>query len=339
MKEIDGRHLEGGGQIVRSAVAQSAITGTPVRIFNIRAGRERPGLRPQHIEGIKAAAKICRAQLSGCNPGSTEIRFTPQTISGGDYVIDIKTAGSVTLVLQTLAPITFYAKDPSHITIRGGTAVPFSPTSEYFEHVMTKILARMGIQMRVATRKHGFYPAGGGEISATIQPGTVQSLDLLERGPLEKVEAVAVASEDLRRARVAERMLDGVKNIIPEIMSECRYVKSPSVGCYISCRVLYQNSCLGADALGRRGKRAEDVGKDAATVLERAISDSAVIDRWMVDQIIPYLALAARTTGQGSKIKISGLSKHAQTNMWVVSSFLPIGFRTENDILECYLKE
>ncbi|UCC12253.1 MAG: RNA 3'-terminal phosphate cyclase [candidate division WOR-3 bacterium] len=339
MNEIDGSYLEGGGQIIRTTIALSAITRTPVHLYNIRAGREKPGLRPQHIEGIKAAAQMCTADVSGLDPGSTEIHFTPQALHGGDFVIDIKTAGSVTLVMQTLIPVALHTTEPVHIIVRGGTAVPFSPTSEYFEHVLLTFLARMGIEMRVTTKKHGFYPAGGGEISVSIQPGAMRSLDLVERGSLERIEVVSVAHVDLRHARVAERMLAGFKNIIPEIETQYRYVKAASVGCFISSRALFQNSSIGADELGRRGRRAEDVGKDAATALQRAISGEGAIDRWMVDQIIPFVALAARATGRGSNIKIPELSNHARTNMWVVSSFLQVGFRAENNILECYLKE
>jgi RNA 3'-terminal phosphate cyclase len=167
----------------------------------------------------------------------------------------------------------------------------------------------------------------------------MRPLDLVERGSLEKIEVVSVAHDDLRHARVAERMLAGFKNIMPDIVTEYRYVKAVSIGCFISSRALFQNSRLGADELGRRGKRAEDVGKDAARTLQRAISDNGAIDHWMVDQIIPYLALAARETGTGSKITIPGLSSHARTNMWVVSSFLQVGFRTGSGILECYPKE
>ncbi len=339
MKEIDGSYLEGGGQIVRTAIALSAITRTPIRLFSIRAGREKPGLRPQHVEGIKAAAKMCGADVSGLNHGSTEVRFTPHAINGGDIIVDIKTAGSATLVLQTLTPMALYAAQPVHITIRGGTAVPFSPTSEYFEHVLLEFLARMGIQMHATTGRHGFYPSGGGEISVTIQPGNMKSLDLIERGALEKIVVVSVAHDQLRHARVAERMLAGFKNIIPEVATECRYVKALSVGCFISSRARFENSSFGADELGRRGKRAEDVGKDAALALQRAMSGNGAIDRWMVDQIIPYLALAAQVTGKKSRIKIPDLSNHARTNMWVVSTFLQVGFCTEDGILECYFNE
>lgn len=338
MIEIDGSYLEGGGQIVRSAVALSTITGKGVRIFNIRAGRKKPGLRPQHLEGIAAAAKMCRADTSGLTPGSTELQFSPHEIIGGNYSIDIKTAGSVTLILQMLVPIALHANERVELTIRGGTAVPFSPTVEYFQHVPCRILARMGIEITVLMRKHGFYPAGGGEISAHIQPGEVCTMELVERGALEKIEAMSIAQRNLRNRRVAERMLDGFKSILPDVRTEYRYVDTLSPGCFISSRAHFQDSSLGADELGRRGKRAEDVGSDAALMLKKEIAAGAAIDRWMVDQIIPYLALATCKTGAVPRVKIPDLSKHARTNMWVVSAFLPVGFRVEKNILECFIE-
>lgn len=339
MIEIDGSYREGGGQIVRSAVSLSAVTGKGVQIYNIRAGRERPGLRQQHLEGIRAAADMCGANVTGLRKGSTEIEFVPHAIAGGDYSIDIKTAGSVTLVLQTLVPIALHAKERTKVFIRGGTSVPFSPTIKYVEHVLCRFLKHMGADMTVTIVNHGFYPAGGGEIRACIRPGSVRSVELIERGPLEKIRAMSIAHTSLRERRVAERMLAGFQHILPDVDADCRYVDARSTGCFISSQAHFENSCLGADELGRPGKRAEDVGKDAALTLERAIAHDAVMDRWMVDQIIPYLALAACAGGAGSKIRIPELSEHAKTNMWVVSAFLPVRFNADKNILKCFLIE
>jgi RNA 3'-terminal phosphate cyclase (ATP) len=339
MKEIDGSYCEGGGQIVRSAVALSAITRKDIHLFNIRAGREKPGLRPQHLEGISAAAKMCGAAVSGLKPGSTEIEFVPHAVKGGNYVVDIKTAGAVTLILQTLVPIALHANEPVELLIRGGTAVPYSPTTEYLEHVSSRLLTRMGVGINVQTEKHGFYPAGGGEVSAFIQPGIVHSVELIERGSLEKIEVISIAQRTLRNRRVAERTLDGFKTVLPDVDGECKYVDALSPGCFISSRAHFRNSSLGADELGRRGKRAEEVGEEAAANLKKGLATEAAIDSWMVDQIIPYLALAAHETGEASRVRIPGLSQHARTNMWVISAFLPVRFHEEKNILECFIKE
>jgi len=339
MIEIDGSYREGGGQIVRSAVSLSAVTGKAVHICNIRAGRERPGLRQQHLEGIRAAAEMCGADVTGLRQGSTEIEFLPHAIAGGDYAVDIKTAGSVTLVLQTLVPIALHAKERTQVLVRGGTAVPFSPTIEYVEHILCRFLKHMGVDLNIMTKNHGFYPAGGGEIAACIRPGAVQSVELIERGHLEKIRVISIAHTSLRERRVAERMLAGFTHILHDVETEYRYVDTRSTGCFISSQAVFENSCMGADKLGRPGKRAEDVGKNAALTLERAIAHDAVMDRWMVDQIVPYLALAACTSNAGSKIKIPELSEHAKTNMWVVSAFLPVRFNADKNILKCFLIE
>jgi RNA 3'-terminal phosphate cyclase (ATP) len=336
MIEIDGSHQEGGGQIVRSAIALSAITGKGVHIRNIRAGRERPGLRQQHLEGIRAAAAMCGADISGLKKGATEIEFLPHAITGGDHVVDIRTAGSVTLVLQTLVPIALHAKERTRVLIRGGTAVPFSPTITYFEHVLCRFLKNMGADIVVTTARHGFYPAGGGEIHAAILPGSVRPVEIIERGPLENIRAMSIAHTDLRNARVAQRMIEGFKHILPGVEAEYRYVDAHSTGCFISSQAHFKNSSLGADALGRPGKRAEHVGRDAALTLKRAMTRDPVMDSWMVDQIIPYMALAACTRDARSKVKIPGLSEHAETNMWVIREFLPVRFHEEQNILECF---
>jgi RNA 3'-terminal phosphate cyclase (ATP) len=335
MIEIDGSYLEGGGQIIRTAISLSAITQKPVHIFNIRKGREKPGLRPQHLEGMRAAAKICSAETDGLTLNSLEVVFKPGDIQGGTYTIDTKTAGSITLILQTLVPIGIFAKAPLTLTIRGGTAVPFSPTTEYFQHILCFFLEKMGIHIFIDTKKHGFYPKGGGEVLLKVEPNKLQNINLVESGELKKIDVVSIASKYLKQSQVAERMIEGYKKILPKADARFQYVDTISPGCFIRSHAHFENSKLGADALGKRGKRAEDVGLEAAQKLKESLDTGAPIDSWMVDQILPYMALAAIYTKEPSHIKIPQLTKHAETNVWVIRKFLAVDIEIQNNIMSC----
>lgn len=335
MIEIDGNHLEGGGQILRTAIALSAITSKAVTIGDIRKGREKPGLKPQHFEGIVAAAKISNAEVDGLAMNSTRISFVPGKIRGGTYTVDTRTAGSVTLILQCLIPIAIFSDAPVELAIKGGTAVPYSPTTEYFVNIFCQMVEKFGISIVVKTRCHGFYPRGGGRVEVRIEPATLHNVVIHDRGPLEMVDVMAIASEHLRETRVAERMVEGFRMVLPKSRCQTQYIDVPSPGCFIRSFARFRNSIIGSDGVGKKGKRAEAVGQETAQTLKREMKTMAVIDRWMVDQVVPYMALATAHSGEESSIRISGLSKHAQTNIWVVGQFLPVRFQCENNILRC----
>jgi RNA 3'-phosphate cyclase len=335
MLEIDGSYLEGGGQILRTAIALSVVTHQDIRLYNIRKGREKPGLRPQHLEGIAAAASMCHARVDGLRLNALDVSFTPGNIKGGSYTIDTRTAGSVTLILQTLVPIAIHAQSSLDLVIKGGTAVPFSPTIEYFQHIFCSMLKKMGITVIVEVHRHGFYPQGGGEIFVRIEPAHIKTIELIERGALQGIDVLAIASNHLKQARVAERMISGFREIYADAHTSMHYSDTRSAGCFIHSQARFEKSTLGADALGKRGKRAEDVGMDAARELRSAIDADATIDSWMVDQIIPYMALAVVRTGTPSKVKIPQLTQHAKTNIWVVKQFLPVNFEVTDTMLIC----
>jgi RNA 3'-phosphate cyclase len=335
MIKIDGSYLEGGGQILRTAIALASIARQSVTIRNVRKGRKNPGLRPQHLEGIAAASRMCGADVGGLRMQSVEIDFAPGDIRAGTYTIDTHTAGSITLVLQVLLPIALFAPAPVALVVKGGTAVPFSPTIDYFKEVLCYYLYHMGCTITLRVKKHGFYPAGGGEASAVIQPATLCPLTITEQGAFQKIKATAVASLHLKDTRVAERMIDGFTSVISEAETTCSYVQSNSPGCFIDAVAYYENCSLGASTLGEIRQRAETVGHDAAQHVKHIIATDATVDSWMVDQIIPYMALATYTSGHRSQVRIPHMSKHAKTNVWVVEQILPVVFKESDSLLTC----
>jgi len=335
MTDIDGGHLEGGGQILRTAVALSAITSEPVRIHNIRKGRDNPGLRPQHLHGIAAAKQICNAQCQGLRMNSTEVTFAPGKISGGTYSIDTKTAGSVTLILQTLIPIVFSADSPVELVVRGGTAVPFSPTVDYFRYVFCSMLRMFGLHLKVEVRHHGFYPRGGGEVLVRTTPSVPEPVRSIDRGDVKQTCVWAVASDHLKSAMVAERMLKAFSDSEQDVKLNCSYAHTNSAGCFLTACTEFDMGVVGISSLGRRGKPAEVVGSEVADGLRKAIECNASVDEWMVDQLIPFMALATYRSGEPSEIKIPSLTKHAQTNIWVAEKFLGVAFEIEEDLLTC----
>jgi RNA 3'-phosphate cyclase len=335
MIEIDGAHLEGGGQIIRTAIAFSVLTNEVVHVFNIRKGRDNPGLRPQHLHGISTAGLICDAEIKGLDMKSTDVTFIPGKIRGGRYSIDTKTAGSITLILQTLVPIGLFADLPLELVIKGGTAVPFSPTIGYFSYVFSPLLRMVGGNLEIEVKRQGFYPKGGGEVFVRINPSNLKPLRMKDRGSVQSVRAWIFASSHLKGARVAERMLIGFSSVIKDAETEFSYVDAISPGCFITARAQCDNGILGADALGKRGKPAERVSLEAANDLKIAIDSNASVDVWMVDQLIPFMALATYHTGEPSEVSIPLLAKHAKTNIWVVQKFLQLVFKTDNSVLRC----
>jgi len=331
--EIDGSYGEGGGQVLRTAVSLSAVTGKPCHIFNIRAGRPNPGLAAQHLAGIKAAAQLCDAHLEGARTGAQEVRFQPARIRGGRYHIAVGTAGAVTLVLQALVPIALQADEETTLEIEGGTDVAWSPTIDYFIHVHCYYLKAWGAQIEVEILRRGFYPQGGGRVRVKIRPYTASPgpLRLEERGPVRAVEVWSVASKALRRARVVERQLEGFRSAwqdrYPLGPIYPLYVDSHSPGTSFHAYADCERSRLGACAIGRRGKRAEVVGREAAELLLEELASGAAVDRWMADQLMPYLGM------YGGSLRTSRITGHIRTNIWVTEHFLPHRFTIQESTI------
>ena len=323
--EINGSYLESGGQILRTSIALSVITGKACRVFNIRKGRPRPGLALQHLLGIQALAKLSNGKLEGAQIGSEEIKFYPGILDRSQSFLELKieTAGSITLLLQALIPPTLFLQNPLEITFKGGaTDTFFSPTIDYLRYVFLKILEKLGPKIEIAILRRGFYPEGGAKVKVKIYPSKLKALKLTERGKLEKILVISGASKFLESRKVAERQVAGVREILGKLKlpleEKIEYYDTQCPGSQVCILAEFENTIIGADNLGKLGKRAEDIGKETALELLKEAKSEACLDKHLADQILPYLALA-----QGkSKVKVSQITNHCKTNIWVIEKFL-----------------
>lgn len=326
--EIDGSFGEGGGQILRTALSLSCITGSELSICNIRKGRKKPGLMPQHITCINAAALITHAQVRGNRAGSTEIKFTPGKIRPGKYVFDIKTAGSCSLVFQTLMPLIFGDK-PSDVTIRGGTHVPFSPPYHYISSIFLPTLSRLGINIDSSIRTYGYYPKGGGEVNFHIFPAEkITGINLASRGGLRSISLMSGVSG--LPISIAERQKDSAMGLLSALSADGEVMEAPSPGqgTFVFLKAEYENSAAGFASLGKKGKPAEKVGREAAEEFMDFHSTSACIDPYLADQIVIYLGLA----GENSSFTTSRITRHLLTNLGVIEKFLNIIYKIEGEL-------
>jgi RNA 3'-terminal phosphate cyclase (ATP) len=325
MIEVDGSLGEGGGAMVRVATALAAVTGNDLHLFNIRHGRPRSGLMPQHLHSVKAVAQLSQAEVEGLEIESNELFFYPQKIKGGNFRVDVGTAGSISLILQSFMIPAFRAKKPVKITIKGGTDVPWSPPLDYLENVTLPILEMMGCQANLKLLKRGFYPPGGGEVQMEIFPSQIKPLNL-EELKIVRICGVSHASKlplhiATRQKEVAERILKKEGYDVDIRIENSQNSLSPGTGLVLWTE---NGSRVGGSALGKRGKRAEKVGAEAANNLLKQINTGAPVDNYMADQIIPYMALAG-----DSRVKVSELSYHTLTNIEITKKITGADFKVE----------
>ena len=323
MIEVDGSHGEGGGQLLRMALALSSVTRLPVTVDRIRAGRPNPGLAAQHVTAVRAVAALASAEVGGLELGSSRIVFHPGDLVGGDHAFDVGTAGSVTLVLQACLPAAFASTTSTHLRVVGGTDVKWSPPLDYFARVFLPWIRRLGGQADLLSHRRGYYPRGGGEVELVVQPTPVWSpIQISDPGALERVRGVAHVSnlpEDIpkRMKAAALRRLHGVQDAKIE---ERAYPSEDAVG-QGGAVVLWaerEHTLLGADALAERGKSSERVGEEAAESLEAEILSGATVDVRAADQIVAYLALCDKP----SSFLVREVSAHLRTMAWLVPQFL-----------------
>ena len=337
MITIDGSYGEGGGQVLRTALALSALLGEPVRIENIRAKRPNPGLQAQHLTGVFAIAEVCEAKLEGAELGSMELTFIPRRKpKPGAYFFDVAkarkggSAGATTLVLQTLLFPLVKAPGTSKLVIKGGTHVAWSPPFHYVKHVLFPTLARMGIEVRADIERWGWYPIGGGEIRVTVRGGAdVRGIDLTERGPLKRLWGISAYSNlpDHIGVRQKERTIQLLRRY--DLDAEIKVIKAPSPG-KGTCVFLvaeFANAVASFTALGERGKRAEKVAEEAVTEFLSYLKSGAALDKHLADQLILPMALADTP----SAFTTCEVTRHLLTNVWVVEQFLGQRFEVEGE--------
>jgi RNA 3'-terminal phosphate cyclase (GTP) len=353
MIELDGSYLEGGGQIVRTALALSAITEKSFEITNIRKGRKKPGLKNQHLFCIKALEELCNAKTGHAELGSEKLRFLPGKIKPKTLSIDIGTAGSISLLLQSLFIPTIFAKSKIKIKITGGTDVSWSPQFDYLQQVIIPQLKKYA-DIETSLLKRGYYPKGGGTVEIKIKPKfnlenleEIPKINLTEQHNIILVKGISHASSDLQEANVAERQAKTAKFILSKlncpIQIRTEYCQTLSTGSGITLWVIFSKDPeeidalhpirIGVDILGERGKRSEDIGKQAADKLLKEIESKAPVDQNLADNLIPFLALI------GGKIKTSKITNHTLTNIYVCEQFLDTKFKVdkENGTIEAKL--
>jgi RNA 3'-terminal phosphate cyclase (ATP) len=329
---LDGSYHEGGGQILRTALSLSAVTGRPFRLVKIRAGRSRPGLLPQHLLAVRSAAAICRAVVSGDAIGSGELEFVPRhPPAPGCYVFDVAeaaergSAGSVTLVLQTLAVPLALAGGPSSLVLRGGTHVEWSPPFDHVAASYLPMLRRMGLELDVELKRWGWYPAGKGEIHCTVAAGPAggearpRAIELTARGDLRRIGGRAVAAN--LPAHIPQRMSDRARSMLGEfgvpVQIDALRVTAACPGAGIFLTAEYENAAACFNAYGRQGKSSEAVAEDAVMALREHHASGAAVEIHLADQLLLPLALADGV----SSFTVSMRGGHLVTNAWTIGQF------------------
>lgn len=333
MIEIDGSQKSGSGTILRLSVALATIVGQPLHICNIRQNRPQSGLRPQHLEAVITAAKLCDAEMKGAELGSRELWYKPKKVLGGAIEAEIGTAGSIPMLLMTVLPICVFAEKTVKLHVsRGGTDVSNSPTINYVMHVLLPTLKRMGINTNLTVNKYGYYPKGMGEVTITVEPcSSIKPLLLENFGELKIIKGVSVCTF-LAERKVAERQANTAKDYLKERghVADIQIINDKSNPLQKgSSLVLWTetntNAILGVDAIGELRKTSETVGKEAAEKLVAEVSAKPTVDMHLADMLIPYIALAKGKSAYLART----MSDHLETNIWLAEKILNVKFKIE----------
>ncbi len=358
MIKLDGKYGTGGGALVRTALALSTLTGKPFAVDNIRAGKgDGGGLKPQHLHAIKALQQICDAETNEIEIGTKELTFKPGKIKRGIYEIDIGTAGSITLFLQAIILPCIFAPGKVTLKIKGGTCGKWQASVFYLQNVLLPHLQKFVEKIELKVIKKGYYPKGGGEVHLEITPRfklneydsfaafyedlnfKTAKIKLTSQGELEQVRGIINLSAELEDKEVGERIQKSAENLLRDyevpLSIRTEYTNTLSVGGEIvlwgifsqNGKVDFDNPIiLGGDALIEKGKRSEEIGKQAAEKLKIEIESKTAVDRNLADQLIPFMSLLPN-----SEIETREISNHTKTNIYVAEHFLEIGFKVEGN--------
>lgn len=326
MLELDGS--AGGGQLVRTALTLSALAGTPFEMAGIRGDRPTPGLGAQHLAAVEAVAAIADADVAAgdgedVDVGTTSVTFDPGAVQGGEYAVDVGTAGSVTLVMDAVLPLASALEEPLRLTVRGGTDVAWSPPVDYHRFVKLPLLRRHGLQAALEVDRRGFYPKGGGAVTLSLAPTTLSAFALTDSGSRGVARVFSVASDDLASSGVADRQAAAATGMLEDtgldvVERAATYAATRSTG---SVLLVVLDGGVGGgvpagfSALGERGKPAEDVAADAVESALTFRAGPGAVDPHMADQVVPYLALA------GGEVSIPRVTDHVEAVVSLVGAF------------------
>jgi RNA 3'-terminal phosphate cyclase (ATP) len=328
---IDGSLGEGGGQVLRSSLALALITRQPFTMTNIRRRRTKPGLMAQHLKAVEAAGVVGMAQIEGAQLGSQTLAFQPTGIRSGQFRFDIGTAGSTSLVLQTILPPLSLANSNSIVTLIGGTHVPHSPCFHFLELHWLPYMRRIGFNIQLELETAGFYPRGGGRVHTTVRPATTLSpLRLVNRGSLKRIRGIsAVANLDFSVAERQKRQaLKGLSELSKTTEIEILALTSPSRGTLLLLLAEFENSQCCFFGLGARGKPAERVADEAVGELLEFLATDGTVDHYLADQLTLPLALVPGV----SELRTSRVTQHLTTNAEIVRMFLPVAIEIDGEI-------
>jgi len=331
MLTIDGSQGEGGGQIVRSSVALSLVTGKPVTINRVRAGRRKPGLRRQHLTAVQAARKISDARVDGAEIGSSRLAFRPEKVEAGEYSFRITTAGSTTLVLQTILPALMIADDVSTVTLEGGTHNPFAPPYDFLARAYLPLVAGLGPQVKTKLECPGFYPAGGGKFTVEIQPAQkLGRLELVERGEITARRVRAVVANLPRH--IAERECNTIANKTgwdKSCFEIDEATDSPGPGNAVMIELESANVTELFTGFGQRGVRAETVASRVLNSALRYVKADVPVGENLADQLMLPLGIGAYQGSGGGVFRTLALSPHSTTHIEVLKTLLDVKIRVE----------
>jgi RNA 3'-terminal phosphate cyclase (ATP) len=329
MRTVDGARGEGGGQVLRTALAISLLTGEPVKVENIRAGRKRPGLMRQHLTAVRLATEVGNASVDGAEPGSQELVFRPRAVQGGDYVASVGTAGSATLVLQTVLPALLTARSRSTLVLEGGTHNPLAPPFDFLALAFLPLVNRMGPRIDAELQRPGYYPAGGGRIRVTVEPvSRLSRLELLERGNLQTYGARAVVAG--LSPEIAKRELAVLNRRLGWAGDVLKVIQRPDEEGPGNVVMAMLESALVTEVVtgfGEKGRSAESVAEQVATEVQEYLDSNVPVGSHLADQLLILLAMSG--SGVFRTLK---LSSHARTQIDLLSELSGAVFEVSEEV-------